>query len=992
VATIDVTEILGLHTNRNVFALPEGSAVYANNCVVRNGALEPRRGMPPLTSTISAGASHEFFWYGTDMLVHHNTSSISHGASDGAFSTYSGSYTAPDSTSLKMKSLQARQNFYFNTTGGVYKLDSVSATPELAGTIKSTGLDRDPRVYQCNVNGASLTANVVTVNTTVAHGFYVGQVITQTSATEGTQYVQGNHTVVSVPSSTSFTYAETAANDAGNANVHTYMPAALVATAAWLADGYQVAYRVVFNEPDANNTLNEGGASGRFIIANASGTPGWVTTESKSPVCRVLVPASATVTTRVKLFRSEQVLTTIDPSDDMGQVYEALLTSVNITNGYVDIPDICPDSQIQDTIFISPTSGGIIQNNERPPICKDMAYFQNRAWFANTTNLHRITLNLLAVGTGGLDGGDVITIDNRSYTAVASPSTPTLTSEFLVDTTGSVGTNIRNTAMNLCAVVNKDANNNSIAIYASGENDNPGKIIVERKTLGGPAISPTATVARGAWQPLLNPAHVSFDLAKTASAVVTATHTTPAAVTFRVGEQVTLSGGDANFPAGTYTVLSVTGNTFTYNDGLSATATLTGQTILLTNLIQSTNDACQNRIYYSKVGNPEQVPSFNFLEVGSKSTPIYRIVPLRELLYVFKPEGIYVISSINREPDLLDNTAPILYPDTAQVLGNRIYYFSSQGVVAATESGVSIVSKPVEEDLKVFTTTTLGAIDPTALFACAYETENSYILVSTARAITYVYNYQEKQWTTWDQLDAVCAGVAPVTGFGRSSTLFMGTTTTAIRRDNKALTTADYYDSTVSVTINSLTSTTLTLASASGVAAGDVICLGVSSSTNNHALVTAVNSNTLTVVFGPSASFTTGAATVFKAYVCSSIFNATAAGKPAEQKHFRSIDLTFHHNFCYGSQVGTFSDYFAVNTAVPTLTYSDLIFANRASYRPGTSLTALLSPRAKRVLVPRENQRCQFLSVGFKSTQAFGFFSLNGYALNYEAVSDKGNR
>jgi DNA-binding beta-propeller fold protein YncE len=67
-------------------------------------------------------------------------------------------------------------------------------------------------------NGAVRASNVVTITTTTAHGFAAGQTVTVTGVTDTS--FDGNFVVVSAPSTTTFTYAQTAADaSSGNGTV-----------------------------------------------------------------------------------------------------------------------------------------------------------------------------------------------------------------------------------------------------------------------------------------------------------------------------------------------------------------------------------------------------------------------------------------------------------------------------------------------------------------------------------------------------------------------------------------------------------------------------------------------------------------------------------------------------------------------------------------------------------------------------------------------------
>jgi DNA-binding beta-propeller fold protein YncE len=81
------------------------------------------------------------------------------------------------------------------TTGGLYAAPS-ALPPAVTATIAS--------------NGASRASNVVTITTTAAHNFLVGQVVVISGVTDTT--FNGTFAIASVPSTTTFTYSQTANN------------------------------------------------------------------------------------------------------------------------------------------------------------------------------------------------------------------------------------------------------------------------------------------------------------------------------------------------------------------------------------------------------------------------------------------------------------------------------------------------------------------------------------------------------------------------------------------------------------------------------------------------------------------------------------------------------------------------------------------------------------------------------------------------------------
>ncbi len=963
----------GLHTDPNLLALPEGAATQADNVVCRReDVAEPRRGV----SAYATQAFDRLFLYGGTLIGGTNAGAYKYDNGSGTFTALTGTFAGPNTTYAKARSTEAAQDLFFTTSGGVYRMDSTSSTPALAGAIKAVGFERDGRLYSSTAGNMSLTGNVVSVTTSAAHGFYVGQLVTQTSALEA-PYAPGNYTVLTVPSSTSFTYALTAGNDAANANTHTFAPSAVAVVSGgthWLADGAQVAYRVVFNCPDANNTEKPGAASPKTVILNATGTVGWATGVAADVIVRAFVPSGITTSHQVRLYRSKQVASGIEPDDELQLVWQALVKQGEITAGYVDIIDVAPDALRGATIYVAPSQQGIAANNERPPLVNDVETFGGSVFYANSTGLHRQTLNLLSVTSPlGVVDGDDITIDNITYTA---KTTPTTSVQFKLDTTsGAVG--IRNTALNLCAAVNRDTSNNSSAFYVSGANDVPGQILIERKALGGSAFTPTTTGSRKAWSPLLNTTAETCDLSRTGS-TVTATVVFPGTHNYLVGDTVTLFIGDANFVPGAKTIVSApTNTTFTYTEAGSAT-TLAGQTFRATVSLSSTADVSPHRLYYSKAGLPEAVPSLNYFDLGSKNDDILRIVATRSSLFVFKEDGLWRVTGSNGQfgQEAVDPTIILLAPDSAVALGNQVYCLTTQGVLVVSDTGSEIISKPIEKTLLALQGVSLTNYK-NLTFGVGRETEGEYelrlptLVGDTSCTQAYIYNTRTSTWVR-DSITAKSGVVSP----SDDKRYLAGATQVLKERKDFAYT--DYSDADISVTITVVATTSVTLSSATGVSVGDILVLGAFESR-----ITAVNSNVLTVEASWGGG--TGAATV-KTGISSVVKWAPyTAGSPDTQKLFREATFLLGNAHSASATVS-----FSTELITSAGTGSVDLAAEAAQYTlASVHWDGTERPYDLRLGVTQEHRRASQLFVKWTHANAWAHYALNGLSIAANKGSDK---
>lgn len=969
-------KIRGLYTSLSPTDAPEGALSQADDVVIRrDSTLEPRRGVANYGDT---KAMNRLFPYRSSLFGHSSTGTISRYIA-GTWTALSGSYPPPDTTVNKTRTAEAAGNLYFTTSTGLYFLDSATATPVLAGVPKPTSLDRERRVATAPIGGLVRTTNVVAATTSAAHGFYVGQVVNMNSAGEA-NFANGNKTVATVGSTTTFTYAETGADLTSTAS-QTFLPASLVATGGFLTDGNQVAYRATINAPDANNILKESAPSSRQVVPNASTEPGYGAGVARNVVARILLPSGVAITDYVRLYRSKQVATTVEPSEEMGLVWEALIKTGDITNGYVDVTDIATDALRGATGYFSPSQDGEAQANEPPPLANDIALFHGSMFFAATTGPHRFEMSLLGVGGAtGLEAGTKLQCDKRVYTPVTGAPTTALT--FKMETSGSGAQNIRDTALALVAVINRDTANNSRAYYLSGQNDLPGKILLERKALGGAAFYPYTNKLRTCWSPLLNSITYGFGLSRTGT-TVTATADGGLTHNYLVGETVTLAVGDANFPAGDKVVVTTTSTTFTYTESGAAT-TLADQDFTSASLVGSSNDAAGNRLYWSRTDQHEAVPLLNYLNVGSSVYSIKRIVALRDTLFVFKSDGIFKVTGDNGvfSVALFDPTVHLVSPDTAVALGNRVFGLATVGVVAVSETGVELVSGPINSTLLELLAKNSTNVLNTA-FGVGYESESTYELrVPSTSGSTpsqaFLYDTLTNSWGR-DTITANHGVIDPADG----KRYLAGAT--FVLQERKGLVYSDYSDADLAITITSAPAgNSLTVTSSTGVAAGDIVDQG-----GNVARVTAVPDGThITISETVQASgIAGGAATVRKAIASAVTWLPVFGGSPGSQKLWRAITFPMGDAHLPAATVTTQTEL----TAAVTQTVDGAATVGQWTTAAGT-WDGTERPFNLSLAVPQESRRSARLAVGFAVTAAWAHWTIQGLEVDYAGGSGRVSR
>ena len=487
---------------------------------------------------------------------------------------------------------------------------------------------------------------------------------------------------------------------------------------------------------------------------------------TKSSTVNITFPIPSGITTAdfYQIYRTQQLagstgtaLDTLDPGDEESLAYEGNPTSLDITNGYITIQDITPDSFLGAYLYTNANSGtGILSANTPPPLAQDLVLYKNYMFYANTTSNHSVNTALLGV-SAFVPGTSTLTIANGStsntYTFIAGANNPAL-KQVHISTLPTPAQQIAETAQSLVNVINRNPNELIYAFYESGVTGVPGKILLKSRGLGAAAFYLNAN-----------------------------------------------STG--------------TGNAF------SPAIPVSGQVVI------STNDTRPNRLFYSAQFQPDGVPIVNTLDIGPQDKAILRIVSLRESLFVFKEEGIYLVTgqSAPFTTSLFDSSTVLNSPDSPSVLNNTIYCLSNQGVVSVNDTGVSIISRPIEGSLIVLN----KALYPnfqTSTWGIGYESDRTYNLwtvTNTSDVLAtqgFRYNTITQAWTRCTKT-ARCGVVNYL-----DDRLYLGATdTNYIEQERKNFDRTDYADRQYTITLgaNAVNGNVITLPSSANISVGDVV-------------------------------------------------------------------------------------------------------------------------------------------------------------------------
>jgi len=246
----------------------------------------------------------------------------------------------------------------------------------------------------------------------------------------------------------------------------------------------------------------------------------------------------------------------------------------------------------------------------------------------------------------------------------------------------------------------------------------------------------------------------------------------------------------------------------------------------ITSYLFATNTIGLNSLYFSKPQQPENVPIINKIDIGPKDRAILRILGLRDSLFILKEEAIYRLTGENVNNftvALFDNSANIIASDTAVVLNNQIYCLTTQGVTTISETGVGIISRPIDNIMGQIISPSFQN-SSFASFGISYETDSAYLLFTidsstdTSATKCYRYNTFTQSWTSWTLL-ARCGIVEPT----RNNLHIGPSDIEAVEIERKTITSRDFADREFERALSSYEFDTLYVDNANNMTIGDML-------------------------------------------------------------------------------------------------------------------------------------------------------------------------
>lgn len=404
----------------------------------------------------------------------------------------------------------------------------------------------------------------------------------------------------------------------------------------------------------------------------------------------------------------------------------------------------------------------------------------------------------------------------------------------------------------------------------------------------------------------------------------------------------------------------------------------------------SSNDEYINGLMWSKNQQPEHVPTAHIEFVGSKNYPIRRIVALRDSLFILKTDGVFRLTGTGGawSIDALDTSTRIIAPDSAAVLNNQIFCLTDQGIVAISDIGVQVMSRPVEDQLLALIAEDYENLKKLS-FGVAYETDRKYKLHTITRdADTYCTKAFVYNTFTQAHTEEVKNASYAFVNSTDDKIYLCNPTDKYMLVERKALDFTDYADEEVDgFSVVSSSGTSVVLNTTVGLQVGYLLY----ESASKYSVITAISANINTVTVNDTISWTVAAVTVLKNIDCQLEYASQDFKNPGVMKHFQEVALLFRDTNFITGDLSFYTDLSGGYTATEfTGSYGGAAWGGFAW--GSTYWGALQRPKPKRVFVPREKSRGSILSCKVSMGNAFSKWSLNGLSLVYEWVSERTSR
>lgn len=415
--------------------------------------------------------------------------------------------------------------------------------------------------------------------------------------------------------------------------------------------------------------------------------------------------------------------------------------------------------------------------------------------------------------------------------------------------------------------------------------------------------------------------------------------------------------------------------------------------------------------YCSKFQEPEAVPLSNIINVGNPDFEWLRVLPLRNSVIVLKADGLFQLTGTTFPFTVttLDTGTILTAPESPVTMNNQVFAFTNQGVVAISETGPGIISRPIENILQRISSY-LYVQFPQKTFGAAYETDRKFLMSTisedddfTQATVQYVYDTITESWTTytypipvWDILES------PV-----DHRLYVASADSSypyVFQERKSFTRLDFADVEIPVTITAFSGLTVNLTSTADVVVGWSLAqfvldgLGNPSQILNLSVITSiVNATTITVEDIINWDLTMVSFTAIEQPIpvvvryCPIIGGAEGgSNNPGIIKFFKEIQFFFQDVTFTTIDVRFSSDFVTSSTPISLVPVAATTGWGQfpwgqVPWGGNTDFTV----KSIRTYIPLSARRAHWLNIELSLSQAMTTFTYGGCVLTYQPTTTR---
>ena len=526
------------------------------------------------------------------------------------------------------------------------------------------------------------------------------------------------------------------------------------------------------------------------------------------------------------------ITTIADVSDSLNGTYFDINSAENLTNyrfyfkttGGIDTPpSVLSGQTLVQIIILTGSNANIVAQK-----VQDALNNYNLDFMVSNGTLPTIIVSNTNPGytsnpSAGTSGFTIsVATSGQGQSSLTSPK------QVLLSNSNSPATAVDETARSLVNIINRDSTSPVYAYYVSTAGGVPGQFELEARNLNSDTVYVMSnnSITGGSFNPDISPDLTITGISSSNPCVIT----TPVAHNLVNGATIVISSSTSPIVIdGKYAITVVDSTHFSIpvdtstmlSGSYSAVYSTTG------NVENSDNETKINRVYYSKLQQPEAVPLTNYFDVGDSDKQILRIFPLRDSLFVFKEEGLYRISGENApfSLSLFDSSCKLIAQDSIGVVANLIFAWTKKGIETISESGASLVSRPIDTNILKLASNNYPGFKA-ATFGVGYESDKSYLIwtilntTDTIAQICYRYSTVTGSWTTYNKTNT--CGIVKLL----EDKLFLGAgDINYCEQERKAFNRTDYADRELdfNIDLNNYIGNQLRFSSVAGMAVGDVV-------------------------------------------------------------------------------------------------------------------------------------------------------------------------